>query len=139
MNLNISKNSGHEVIDCSELSTWVNMQDLRLQAKFCAKQFVGMSVINLPTGFEILIGKRGVDHTLAGAQDALIRTIPAIPKILKVCTLIGSEKDKNSDPNILAVEKYSAQVLISGTIQNVVLTVKQYKDGRRYYDHGFVK
>ena len=123
----------------NELGGWGTMRELRHHAMQYAKQFIGQSVTNLPTGFEILIGKSGIDHTLAGAQDTLIRTIPAIPELLRICSLVGSEKDRNSDPNILAVEKYSAQVAIDGVIKDVVLTVKQYTDKRRYYDHGFVK
>jgi uncharacterized protein len=123
----------------NELGSWGTMRELRHHAMQYAKQFIGQSVINLATGYVILIGKSGIDHTLAGAQDTLIRTIPAIPELLKVCLFIGSEKDKNSDPNILAVEKYAAQVSVGGVTLDVVLTVKQYTDKRRYYDHGFVK
>jgi uncharacterized protein len=123
----------------NELGSWDTMRELRHHAMQYAKQFIGQSITNLPTGFEILIGKSGIDHTLAGAQDMLIRTIPAIPELLKICTLVSSAKDKNSDPNILAVERYAAQVLMGGVVKDVVLTVKQYSDKRRYYDHGFVK
>ena len=123
----------------NELGLWSSMKELRNKAKDYAKRFVGKKFVNRSTGNEIEVPMSGVKHTLAGAADSLIKTIPAIPKIIQSSQLVATKEDKHNDPNIIAVEIYQAKVRVESLDKEVVMTVKHCRDGRRYYDHGYLK
>ena len=123
----------------NELGLWSSMKELRNKAKDYAKRCVGKKFVNRSTGNEIEVPMSGVKHTLAGAADSLIKTIPAIPKIIQSSRLVATKEDKHNDPNIIAVEIYQAKVRIESLDKEVVMTVKHCRDGRRYYDHGYLK
>ena len=123
----------------NELGLWSSMKELRNKAKDYAKRFVGKKFVNRSTGNEIEVPMSGVKHTLAGAADSLIKTIPAIPKIIQSSRLVATKEDKHNDPNIIAVEIYQAKVRVESLDKEVVMTVKHCRDGRRYYDHGYLK
>lgn len=123
----------------SELGLWSSMKELRNKAKDYAKRFVGKKFVNRSTGNEIEVLMSGVKHTLAGAADSLIKTIPAIPKIIQSSRLVATKEDKHNDQNIIAVEIYQAKVRVESLDKEVVMTVKHCRDGRRYYDHGYLK
>lgn len=123
----------------NELGLWSIMKELRNKAKDYAKRFVGKKFVNRSTGNEIEVPMSGVKHTLAGAADSLIKTIPAIPKIIQSSRLVATKEDKHNDPNIIAVEIYQAKVRVESLDKEVVMTVKHCRDGRRYYDHGYLK
>ena len=123
----------------NELGLWSSMKELRNKAKDYAKRFVGKRFVNRSTGNEIEVPMSGVKHTLAGAADSLIKTIPAIPKIIQSSRLVATKEDKHNDPNIIAVEIYQAKVRVESLDKEVVMTVKHCRDGRRYYDHGYLK
>ena len=123
----------------NELGLWSSMKELRNKAKDYAKRFVGKKFVNRSTGNEIEVPMSGVKHTLAGAADSLIKTIPAIPKIIQSSRLVAIKEDKHNDPNIIAVEIYQAKVRVESLDKEVVMTVKHCRDGRRYYDHGYLK
>ncbi len=126
-------------IEGNELGLWSSMKELRNKAKDYAKRFVGKKFVNRSTGNEIEVPMSGVKHTLAGAADSLIKTIPAIPKIIQSSRLVATKEDKHNDPNIIAVEIYQAKVRVESLDKEVVMTVKHCRDGRRYYDHGYLK
>ena len=123
----------------NELGLWSSMKELRNKAKDYAKRFVGKKFVNRSTGNEIEVPMSGVKHTLAGAADSLIKTIPAIPKIIQSSRLVATKEDKHNDQNIIAVEIYQAKVRVESLDKEVVMTVKHCRDGRRYYDHGYLK
>lgn len=131
--------SGKVTLKGDELGDFTSMKELREKALQHADRFIGKSFSNRATGNEILITRKGVKHTLSGASDTLVRTVPAIPALLESAHLLATSPDKRSDVNVLAVETYMAKVVIDGQEHHAILTVKKYSDGRRYYDHGIVK
>ena len=122
----------------TELGEWHSMKELRKSALIYAERFVGQSFTNVHTGHSIHVGKMGVKHTLAGAQDSLIKSVPAIPALLEKSSLIKTEIDKGLDRNVLAVESYGCRLELAGIVREVILTIKLSRDGRRYYDHGLI-
>ncbi|MFM0488008.1 LPD3 domain-containing protein [Paraburkholderia graminis] len=122
-----------------ELGDYTSMKELRQKALEHADRFIGKSFSNKATGNEIEVTRKGVKHTLAGASDTLVRTVPAIPSLLESAHLLATSPDKRGDVNVLAVETYIARIEIDGEQHSAILTVKKYSDGRRYYDHGIVK
>lgn len=122
-----------------ELGQYSTMKELREKALAYADRFIGKNFKNAATGNEIQVTRRGVKHTISGSSDTLLRTIPAIPDLLQKAKLIERVPDKRGDPNILAIEKYSAPLEMEGKKRSAILTVKHHQDGRRYYDHGLVE
>lgn len=122
-----------------ELGDYTSMKELRQKALAYADRFIGKKYKNQATGNEITVTKTGVKHTIAGSADNLVRSIPAIPILLERAEMISRKPDKRGDPNILAVETYEAPLQMSGKTYRAILTVKQYQDGRRFYDHGLVE
>jgi len=121
-----------------ELGSFSTMKELREKAMAHATRFIGKTFTNRATGNEILVPKSGVKHTIAGAQDSLVRTVPAIPDLLEKSQLVSEEPDDGAGANS-SIETYSAPLSIEGRQFNAILTVKVTRDGRRYYDHGIVE
>jgi hypothetical protein len=90
------------------------------------------------TNLLALTGDELGKHAISGAAADLIKTIPGLAKALEEAQLYATEPDKHGDRNVLAIEKYKVELSLSGVNLNVLITVKRYLDGRRYYDHGFV-
>ena len=113
--------------------------DLRAMSEaaldYAEDNFINDTIINRETGDSIIIGKRGVKHTLRGAQPDLIKTVVVTPEILELGTYLGKESDKNNDPNVIAEHFYGIKVAVDGSTHDVVSVVKEYTDGSRYYDH----
>ena len=122
-----------------ELGIWHSMKELRDKAKEYAKRFVGKKFVNRSTGHEIEVPMKGVKHTISGSNDGLIKTVPAIPKIIESAKLTETREDKHGDANIIGVEIYQSVLKIEGAEKEIIMTVKHYRDGRRYYDHGYLK
>ncbi|WP_186223589.1 hypothetical protein [Burkholderia gladioli] len=135
-----STGAGTVKLKGDELGDYADMKELRQKALVHAQaHFVGKAFSNRATGNEITVTRSGVKHTIAGASDALVRTIPAIPAMLQSAKLVKREPDKHGRTDVLGIEVYSAPVEIDGERHEAILTVKHYVDGRRYYDHGLVK
>jgi hypothetical protein len=122
-----------------ELGDYQSMKELRQKALAHAESFIGKKFTNAATGRSIVVPKTGVRHTIATGSDQLIKTVPAIPDLLKNGRLVKSEPDKRGDPNIIAVETYSAPIEIEGQQYHAIVKVKKYSDGRRFYDHGLIE
>ncbi len=124
----------------NELGRYKDIKELRSKARLYAlEHLAGKKFKNKSTGNEISVAMGGVKHTIVGASEELIKTIPAIPEILETAQLLKTEPDKNDDPNSLGVEIYQAKLMIENQNREVIITVKHWKDGRRYYDHGYMK
>lgn len=123
----------------NELGSYKDMKKLRQKARLYALNFTGKSFANSETGNEISVAMSGVKHTIAGASEDLVKTIPAIPDLIRTATLLETKPDKHGDVNSLGVEIYQAKLSVGGREREIIMTVKHWKDGRRYYDHGYMK
>jgi Large polyvalent protein-associated domain 3 len=81
---------------------------------------MGQIFTNQSTGNHIHIGKSGVKDTLAGAQDVLVKSIPAIPVLIERSLLTKIEPDKDNDHNVFAVESYGSELALEGKIHQVL-------------------
>lgn len=113
-----------------------NLKELSKSAlEYASRNFVGKSVRNNSSSADIYIGKRGVKHTLQNAKGDLIKTIPFTPELLSNAKHLGSEADKNNPSRVKAVHYYGVKADINNSVHDIVLVVKEYSDGKRYYDH----
>lgn len=127
-------------INGDELGHYKDIKELRLNARLYAMaHLAGKQFTNESTGNHISVAMGGIKHTIAGAQDKLIKTIPAIPDLIKTANLIEIKNDKRGDSNIIAIEIYQSKLRVDKEECDIIITVKHYLDGRRYYDHGYMK
>ena len=75
----------------NELGVWHSLKELRNKAKEYAQRFVGKKFTNQATGNEITVGMNGVKHTIFGAQEELIKTVPGIPAIIQTAKFMRDE------------------------------------------------
>jgi hypothetical protein len=115
------------------------MKELRQKAIAYGKQFAGKKFRNEATGNHIEVTNGGIRHTVATGHDEVLRSIPALPHLLKSARLIDSQPDKRGDPNVKAVETYAAPLRLEGKRYRAVITVKVFHDGHRYYNQGLVR
>lgn len=54
-------------------------------------------------------------------------------------SIINPFKSNSTNPNIVGVEKYQAKLKVRDEECDIIITVKHHLDGRRYYDHGYMK
>jgi Large polyvalent protein-associated domain 3 len=98
----------------NELGDWQSMKDLRAKALSYAGRFMGQIFTNQSTGNPIHIGKSGVKHTLAGAQDVLVKSIPAIPELIERSLLTKIEPDKDNDQNVFCCRELWLRISVRG-------------------------
>ncbi|CAN0620490.1 LPD3 domain-containing protein [Burkholderia multivorans] len=122
-----------------ELGDFTSMKELRHKAIAYGKQFAGKKFTNNATGNQIEVTNGGIRHTVATGHDEVLRSIPALPDLLKKARLIDSQPDKRGDPNVKAVETYSAPLKLDGKSYRALITVKVFYDGHRYYNQGLVR
>jgi phage-related protein (TIGR01555 family) len=128
------------IVKGNELGDFGSMKELRQKAlAYASEHIVGKQFTNEATGHDIQVARSGVKHTISNAGDELVRTIPAIPDLIRKGKLTASDAEKGGDPNIKAVETYEAPLEVDSKQHTAIMTVKVYQDGRRYYDHGLVK
>lgn len=94
---------------------------------------------NIATGNEVALAMTGVRHTLKNAGIDLIKTIPAIPKIIENCRDIEEVAVRDYDEKTTKVEHYKCSVQIANKTLDVIMVIKQDKSGYRYYDHGIMR
>lgn len=124
----------------NELGAYKDIKELRANARLYAMEhFAGKKFTNTETGNEISVSMGGVKHTIVGANEELIKTIPAIPELINSASLLETRADKRNDPNVKAIEIYQGKISVMGSEKEVIITVKHHLDGRRYYDHGYMK
>ncbi|MBN3744625.1 hypothetical protein G3N96_04135 [Burkholderia sp. Se-20373] len=131
--------AGPTTLKGDELGDFTSMKELRQKAIAYGKQFAGKKFKNAATGNQIEVTNGGIRHTVATGHDEVLRSIPALPDLLTNARLIETQPDKRGDPNVKAVETYSAALKLDGKNYRAVITVKVFYDGHRYYNQGLVR
>lgn len=118
-----------------ELGPTASFQQLRAAAyRYYDENFVkaGMKVRNDQTGREISFSPVGLRRTIRVGED-LMRAIPAIPDMLRKGKLLQSEADREGRRSIKALHTFAAAVEIGDRRLDVVLIVRETKDGTYQY------
>lgn len=92
----------------------------------------GLKVRNENTGAEIgfnAVGQRKA--TRAGAD--LLRLVPALPDLLRKAPLISTEADQRARSDVRALHRYVAAAEVGGRRRDVMLIVRETKDGQFHY------
>ncbi|MBF0311460.1 MAG: hypothetical protein HQL56_18245, partial [Magnetococcales bacterium] len=116
------------------------MPEFRLKARsFANRNFVGKTFVNRDSGDRIEVTVAGVKHALAKSSEDLVRSVVALPELLREARKTATETDKDNDVNTLAVHKYEVGLQIGERSFDVVIVAKERTDGHKYYDHSFKK
>ncbi len=111
---------------------------LRTKAKELAMAFIGIRK-NIASGFNIKVGINGIKHTITGAQDDLLSTLPYLGKIIEQSVYMHSAPDKKGNKAVKKHHYFGIRYRINGKVKNVVMDVREMNDGTYYYDHAFTK
>lgn len=108
---------------------------------FAKENFQGKSFRNKDTGEDILVSRNSIDKTLSSKafnqsenQNAHIKTMGILDKIIENSILVEEHSDKNNSQDVEGVQRFYGAVEIDGDVYRVKTTVKQIKnEGNKYY------
>jgi hypothetical protein len=111
---------------------------LRTALQLAKTRLANQSVVVKSTGDTILMAWQGIKHSLsngAGLIDALAST--CLNDLIENSVWVSLLPDKhgNQKPDILATHLYQSTMQHDGEMIEIGIIVKEYKDGRRLYDH----
>ncbi|QUX96610.1 hypothetical protein C0J08_14915 [Marinomonas sp. CT5] len=122
------------------LGKWSTLKELRLKAKEYARNHIaGKTVKNNETGRDIVLSMSGIKHTIQGANEDLLLTIPKTEELIKNAKYVGRSQDKKGNKSVIAHHYFEYPLLVRGKRLQVRIDVREMSDGSFYYDHGFKK
>src|SRR5690606_8623515 len=117
----------------------VDIQHARDRARdYLRTHVVGTSVVNEATGDTIHFNLGGIKKTLSHAANAdHVRSLIALPELMRNAVHVKREPNRNPAQAQMVpwVHTYAARLQIDDRVVTVRLTVKEARDGRRFYDH----
>lgn len=121
----------------TELGDWSDIRQLGRKAEaWYRDNLVGTSVTNAGTGWPIKFNAVGAKKLGSGKGPDLLRLVPALREVLENGTIIGSEPDRRGRPQIKAIHKVSARVMLNGAPKDVIATIRETNEGNFHYDLG---
>lgn len=110
----------------------------RAAVQWARKNLQGKKFKNMDTGWDIGIGRKGINKTTShAAKQDHARSIVAIPGLLHRAVKVATEP--NNDTNELAtvpwVHHFYAPLQINAREYEAKLVVKETNEGHRFYDH----
>ena len=106
--------------------------------KYALAKLQGRTFKNDETGWEIGIGRKGIQKTLShAARPEQGKSIAALPDLLKHATKVRSEENRKADEraDIPLVHHFYAPLDIGDRRFLAHLVVKETRDGKKFYDH----
>lgn len=98
----------------------------------------GASVRNVPTGWDVEIGRRGINKTLNhSAQREHVQSVVALVPLLERAALVFTEPNRYPEEvrSVPRVHTLSALLTIGAVPYRVRMIVKETGSGFRFYDH----
>jgi hypothetical protein len=115
-------------------------------ARKLAKDWTRQNLIGMhrndATGWEIEVTRAGLDKATSGARPNLaahLETLRGLPDLLRGATLAETKPDRANDPNIKAIHLFSSPVEVNGQRFSAKITVKETRQGKRFYDHSLLE
>ncbi len=109
--------------------------DIRKTVRKWAKDNITGTVRVASTGEDIIIAPNGINHGSYGKSVKKITATIYLPEMLQNAVKVGTEPEKTGRPDVKAVHKYGATIKLGNMTTDVILVVKEYTNGKRYYDH----
>lgn len=118
-----------------ELGEWQDIRQLGRKAEaWYRENLIGSSVVNAASGMEVLFRREGAKKVSGRKGDVLLRIVPALREILAGGVVIATESDAKGNADVLAWHTIAATVMLEGAPRDVVVKVKETRDGKFHYD-----
>ena len=90
---------------------------------------------NFDTGYDFIVTKSGLKHTFShpGMENIIAATV--LPDLIRTAVFVGETWHEPRIPEIKRVLQLLAAMRHEGALIAVKITVKEYLDGSRVYDH----
>ncbi len=90
---------------------------------------------NLDTGYDFIVTKSGLKHAFShpGIENIIAATV--LPDLIRTAVFVGETWHEPRIPEIKRVLQLFAAMRYEGALIAVKITVKEYQDGSRVYDH----
>jgi len=98
------------------------------------ENLVGKTVTHAQTGWDVQFTTVGAKKIGGRKGEDLFRLVAALPKIVIQGELVESAPDRSGRPDIKAVHKMGARVILDGKVKDVVATIRETRDGTFHYD-----
>ncbi|MGO8919868.1 MAG: hypothetical protein ACLQJR_28545 [Stellaceae bacterium] len=110
-----------------------------MAARYARTWLDGLTVVNRETGWPIgLRWSRGLEQAMApGLPPALLRAMPALPHMLAEARYLGTVEERPPRLPVSRLHEFAAVVAIGGQPQEAVLTAREDRLGRLFFD-GFL-
>jgi valyl-tRNA synthetase len=97
--------------------------------------WLNKSFRNFDTGYDFIVTKSGLKHAFShpGIENIVAATV--LPDLIQTAVFVGETWHEPRIPEIKRVLQLFAAMLHEGALIAVKITVKEYQDGSRVYDH----
>jgi valyl-tRNA synthetase len=97
--------------------------------------WLNKSFRNFDTGYDFIVTKSGLKHAFShpGIENIVAATV--LPDLIRTAVFVGETWHEPRIPEIKRVLQLFAAMLHEGALIAVKITVKEYQDGSRVYDH----
>jgi len=117
-----------------------NIAALRREARKWAVENLPGIYRNEQTGWDIEITRSRVAKQTSQREDRLhYEAMRVMPALVREAVLANTEPDRAGDPHIKAIHRLYAPLRTGEGLARVKLTVKEYADGRKLYDHSLTE
>jgi hypothetical protein len=106
----------------------------QLASRYARANLANREVVNKATGKTIRIGWQGLKRASVGKGEDLLRIFPAIPDLLETGRYLGEQPDDRGRNDIKAIHKFGGAVEVGRRTIDVILTVREMRDGHLFYD-----
>lgn len=105
---------------------------------FAKRELIGHKFLNEETGHEIGFSRNSIDKIVNNSADIRrAKLVAVVPELIRTGTRVSTEEARDKEPNVVAYHRFSADVEYEGKKESVNFVVREQKDGKWYYNHGF--
>lgn len=117
-----------------ELGEWQDVLALQRKARhWYQHNLQGTIVVNRETGWPIRFSRDG-GGKIGSKGEFLLKAIPSLAEIVAGAKKTGQDADTQGREGIRAYHYFEAPVSIAGETRQLVVTIREVMDGRKFYD-----
>lgn len=130
----LSRGEPVTVLTGKEFGKGLNIRQLQKAARdWYRENLSGTHVTMDQTGWDIQFTNASAKKTTFTPHAELLRIIPALKEILAKGRVVETEDYKGTKKDFRAVHKIAATVEVGGKVQDVIVTVREHKNGHFQY------
>ncbi|MCO5053111.1 MAG: class I tRNA ligase family protein [Verrucomicrobiae bacterium] len=116
----------HSTVRVAREAAWQHLEE---------QGWLNQSFRNLDTGYDFIVTRAGLKHAFShpGVENVVAATV--LPDLIRTAIFVGETWHEPRIPEIKRVLQLFAAMRFEGALVAVKITVKEYQDGSRVYDH----